>query len=78
MWFWGEHMGLWWWWGALLYILFLAAIVVVIIFLIKAIAGSGKKIPPSEEDPLEILKRRYAKGEISKKQFDEMKKDLES
>lgn len=26
--------------------------------------------------PLEILKARYARGEISKQQFDEMKRDL--
>ena len=29
------------------------------------------------DDPLTILKSRYAKGEISKEEFDEMKKDLE-
>ena len=35
----------------------------------------GKK-PPSPES-LEILKRRYAQGEITREEFDKMKKDLE-
>lgn len=31
----------------------------------------------SEETPLQILKKRYAKGEISKEQYEQMRKDLE-
>jgi len=30
-----------------------------------------------EDDSLEILKKRYAKGEISKEEFEKMKKDLQ-
>jgi len=32
---------------------------------------------PPAEPPLEVLKRRYAAGEIDRTQFEQMKKDLE-
>ena len=33
---------------------------------------------PFRETPMEILKKRYAKGKITKEEFEKMKKDLES
>ena len=54
-------------------------IIVALVFLIKLILGKsssgegGKSEGPSS---LEILKRRYASGEISKEEFEQKKKDI--
>jgi putative membrane protein len=66
-WGWGWGMGM---------ILFWIVIVVGIIVLVKWIAGQ-KPGSPQADSALDILKRRYAKGEIGKEDYDRMKKDLE-
>jgi putative membrane protein len=61
--------------GVLFMLLFWALIVLGIIALVRYLSGAQQ--PKSKrKDPLDILEDRYAKGEISKKEFEEKKKDL--
>jgi putative membrane protein len=71
----GMMGGGWWIFGWIFMILFWAAIILLIIWLYKQIKGEGARAP-SGETALDILKKRYASGDITKEQFDEMKKEL--
>jgi len=59
--------------GAIMMILFWGAIIWFVISLINA---GTKKPEETPESALTILKKRYAKGEITKEQYIEMGKDL--
>ena len=48
----------------------------VIIWLIVTQVNASQPGRPDSEDSLTILKKRYAKGEISRKQYEEMKRKL--
>ena len=56
----------------ILWLIFLIGVIVLIIWLIYKFTKKGKE----SETPINILQKRYAKGEINKKQIDEMKKEL--
>ena len=55
-------------------------LLVVIIWFVVSYKNKNQNIfsnqNTSSETPLEILKKRYAKGEITKEEFDERLKDL--
>jgi putative membrane protein len=58
--------------GMLMWIIFISIIGVLIYFLMQATKGRDR----AGETPLEILKKRYAKGEITKEEFNRMRKDI--
>lgn len=58
------------------YMLALALVVVVALIFMIARCSSNSGRPP-EESPLDILKRRYAKGEITREQFETFKRDMD-
>ena len=55
-----------------LWMVFLIGAIALIVWLIYKFTKKGKE----SETPINILQKRYAKGEINKKQFEEMKKGL--
>ena len=66
----GNGMG----WGGGLYMLIIFVLIVV-----GGIAVVRRSLRPGAgdgESALEILKRRYARGELTKEQFEEMRKDI--
>lgn len=68
--------------GMLLTVLFWVLVIAGIAWLAVTLARGGTASVPRIEPgataqmPLDILKLRYAKGEITKEQFEEMKRDL--
>jgi putative membrane protein len=59
--------------GIVMWIMYL--IVVVLLIYIVLHIGSSK---PHNDTPLDILKKRYARGDIAKEEYERMRKDLET
>jgi putative membrane protein len=73
---WYMHQG-WGWWmvfGGIFMVLFWGGIIALIVWGISRLTRHG--VTPGKETPLEIAKARYARGEITKEQFEQIKKDL--
>jgi len=89
---WRDHGGPGWfgpgmmgseWWGLswAFTLVFWILVIVALIFLIRWLARQSR--PRTEQDlrrdlAVEILRQRYAKGEIDKEEFDNKKRDLAS
>ena len=80
----GPHMwnGGWhgWFFGPIMMIIFIAVAVVVVVLLVRWLGGGlghgGALHSPLTKTPLDILKERYAKGEIDKEEFEERRRVL--
>ena len=57
--------------GFLFMLLFWGVLIWLVVTLINGVQ-SGKK----EEDPLDLLKKRYVSGKITKRQYEEIKKEI--
>ena len=61
--------------GFIFFILIIIGIILLIVWIIKRTTHSGIELKTNNK-ALEVLKERYAKGEISKEQYESIKKDL--
>jgi len=70
----GDGMGIWMLFSLVFWILVIVGIVLLVVWVVqRAVAGGAGG---TEGSALEILKKRYASGEISKEEFEEKKRDL--
>lgn len=76
---WGWHpmWGMWGAWGLgmmLFMMVFWVLVIVVLMLGVRWLATQGRE--PRSDTALEILRQRYARGEINKEEFDAKKRDL--
>ncbi|HKJ45462.1 MAG TPA: SHOCT domain-containing protein [Balneolales bacterium] len=66
-----ELYGGWW---MFIWPIILIGIIVLLFYWLKP--QGGNQSPFRQESALDILKKRYARGEITKEEFERMKRDL--
>lgn len=85
---WPWHMGSEWGWGGMIFgglimLVFWGAVIGMVVFAIRSLThpnstrNDWEKPPGSDPTALEILKARYARGEITREEFREMRRELE-
>lgn len=75
-WGWGMHP-MWGVWGAgmmLMMVVFWGVVIVGVVLGIRWLVSLGR--PATSDTALEILRQRYARGEIDKQEFEAKKRDL--
>ena len=73
---WDVSSGMGWWmaFGGLGMLIFCGGLIALIVWGITKL--SRRDSPSSRREPLDVAKERYVKGEISREEFEQMKKDL--
>jgi putative membrane protein len=74
MWYMHEGMGWWMVFGGVWMFLFWGGLIALIVWGISRL--SGRNSFRQERKPLDVAKGRYAKGEIAKEEFEQLKRDL--
>lgn len=73
-------MGWWMLWGSVLWIIFIFAVVFVAARLASGAGGgsnsAAQRSEPFRDTPLDVARRRYAEGQISREEFEQIRRDL--
>jgi putative membrane protein len=71
---WGEHEGMGWWmlFGSVWFVFLWVAM----IWLIARLMGPRDEGRGREDSAIEIARRRYARGEITREEFEQIRRDL--
>ncbi len=74
MWYMHEGMGWWMVFGGVWMVIFWGGLIALTVWGITRLSRREDSSP--KHDPLDVARERYARGEISKKEFEQLKKDL--
>jgi len=73
MWGGGGYM----FYGPVMMLLFLTVVIVIVVLVVRWLGGGqGGQSTPAGKSPQDILKERYARGEMTTKEFEERRKVL--
>ena len=75
---WAMNGGMGWGWGlfgALWMVVFWGSIIALVVWAINRLSRGGNE-PPHSQTPLDIAKSRYARGDISREEFEQIRRDL--
>ncbi len=76
---WGWMHGMmdgWWGVGLIMMLFWIGILVLIGVLILRLLEGRDLSERSTEESALEILKRRYARGEMDREEFEEKKRDL--
>ncbi|MFC2052355.1 SHOCT domain-containing protein [Chloroflexota bacterium] len=74
MWYMHESMGWWMVFGWVWMLIFWGGLIALIVWGISKLTGHSSSNP--QRNSLDIAKERYAKGQISREEFEQLKRDL--
>ena len=63
--------------GGFMWIFWIILLVIIVMIAKGLLSNPPGSAPPTNESPMDILKRRYAQGEIDEEEFERRKKGLE-